>query len=747
MKMITSNIKRLSLVTFLLLGIVVNLPAQKMMWAFGINNTAPGSNMYNSNIVNDLRIAQNQDIYICGDLYGTRDFDPSGNSLILTSGNQDSFIAKYDSSGNLKWAFNMGDSLSNWEFAYSMCLDANDNVYVTGTFFNTVDFNPGSGVQNLSSNGSADIYFAKYNSNGTLAWAKSIGSTNFDRAYSIRLDDFGNMYLAGRFDGSIDFDPSSSTATLTSNGKHDLFIAKYDLNGNYNWAIHMGDTANQRITNMEIKSNGNLVVAGHFESTCDFDPGSGTASHTSLGGFDYFIASYDSTGSYIWSKAIGGIDQQLYLSMDLNSLEEIILGGDLWGQVDFDPGSGVRNITSLGNSDIFLSKYSSGGNFMWAESFGASGADQVVSVRNGPNDEILVSGNFAGTVTFAGRNSVDTIVSSSGRDMFLANFEDSAKVDWVFGLGGPGDDFAGEAAFGAGNFAFLGCSPQVSADFDPSPATYTISSTGFFTSLAKYAPCYSENVYDTICSGGYFIFPDGDSSSVSTVHTNALTSINTCDSIVVSNLTVLYDSTVVHDSICAGVIYTFPDNSTASKDTIHVSMLSSTEGCDSVITTILKVSNIDTTLSVFQGNTLVANSIPNASYQWFDCKTDNVIATTNNSTFTFTVAGSYGVIIVSNGCSDTSSCVDVIISGLSSMEKNLNVSLFPNPSSTGKFNLASNEVISMIQVMDIKGRTVFQDNETMNKYLIDISNQTTGFYILEIHFKENYVKRMKLILK
>jgi hypothetical protein len=168
-------------------------------------------------------------------------------------------------------------------------------VFVTGSFTGTADFDPSSATANLTSAGGNDIFIAKYNSSGDYVWAKGMGGTGSDIGNSLALDGRGNVFVTGQFASTADFDPSASTATLTSAGILDIFIAKYNSTGDYLWAFRMGNTTDDIGYSIILDGNSNAIVAGFFQENApiDFDPSAGITNLTSMsGGYYGFIASY-----------------------------------------------------------------------------------------------------------------------------------------------------------------------------------------------------------------------------------------------------------------------------------------------------------------------------------------------------------------------------------------------------------------------------------------------------------------------
>jgi len=296
-------------------------------------------------------------------------------------GFDDAFIAKYDSSGNVLWAQSIGGSSD--EKAFSVAADASGNVYTTGYFRNTVDFDPGSGVFNLTSAGGGDIFISKLDNSGNFVWARAIGGTPanaIDKGNAIALDNSGNVYTTGRFLNTVDFDPGAGVFNITAAGEGDVFISKLNSSGNFVWAIAMGGTDGEEGLSIALDASENIYTTGGFEETADFDPGAGVFNLTSNGYSDIFISKLDNAGSFIWAKAMGGTNPEGGESIALDAFGNVYTTGQFLGTVDFNPGSGVNNLTSAGGRDIFISKLDNAGNFVWAKRMGGTDWDAGYSI-------------------------------------------------------------------------------------------------------------------------------------------------------------------------------------------------------------------------------------------------------------------------------------------------------------------------------------------------------------------------------
>jgi hypothetical protein len=174
-------------------------------------------------------------------------------------------------------------------------------VYVTGSFTDTVDFDPGSGVDNHSSNGNNDVFVSKFGSTGNFLWTRTWGGTDDDFVYSITTDASGNVYVTGRYGSTVDFDPGSGVDNHTSKGGQDAFLSKFGSDGNFIWARTWGGTDwdwGDCGHSVAADASGNVYVTGFYESTVDFDPGSGVDNHTSNGLADAFLVRFLPDGNW-----------------------------------------------------------------------------------------------------------------------------------------------------------------------------------------------------------------------------------------------------------------------------------------------------------------------------------------------------------------------------------------------------------------------------------------------------------------
>ena len=386
-------------------------------------------------------------VYITGTFSGTTNFDPSTGISNLTAGDEygDIFVFKLNNNGDLIWAKSMTSMGGEWweDVGNGIAVDSSGNVYTTGSFSGTVDFDPGSGIYNLNSNGADAIFISKLDNDGNFIWAKSMASGGEDFGVGIAVDSAGNVYTAGGFSYTVDFDPGTGTFNLTSAGDLDIFVSKLDSDGNFVWAKNMGGTDYDGSSGLKLDTAGNIYTTGIFPGTADFDPGAGIFNLTSAGRLDIYISKLDSDGNFVWAKSMGGPGFDCGNSaVDSNGNVYSSCGFEV--TADFDPGTGTFNLTSAGELDIYISKLDSTGNFVWAKRIG--GVDsELGSVGVDPIGNVYITGGFGGTLDFDPGPGIFEFTSAGASDIFVLKLWGApSNLPPVADAGGPYTAFSGK---------------------------------------------------------------------------------------------------------------------------------------------------------------------------------------------------------------------------------------------------------------------------------------------------------------
>lgn len=360
-------------------------------------------------------------IILAGQFEGSATF---GDTTLSSFGSADIYLAKYDADGNVLWATQAGGN--NFDEGIAVAVDEAGNIFLSGHFVETASFEDTS----LTSLGFQDIFLAKYDAAGNLHWVKQAGGTETDIGIDMAVDNSGNVALCGFFSGSSTFD----NTTLTSVGFEDVFVARFDSNGNVLWAVQGGGDGTDNCFGLTTDSANNVIISGVFAETASF----GSTSLTSVGFVDIFVAKYDSDGNVLWAKQAGGADFDSGSGVAADASGNIVVTGTFGS---FGPPTGgsasFGNITlnSAGLGDIFVAKYDSDGNVLWAKQAGSSSFDSGQDIATDNAGNIVVTGGFNEQATFGDT----TMVSNGFLDVFIAKYDSDGNVLWV--KQGGGSDF------------------------------------------------------------------------------------------------------------------------------------------------------------------------------------------------------------------------------------------------------------------------------------------------------------------
>ena len=383
-------------------------------------------------------------VYVIGRYYGS---SATVGSIILTGlGSYNVFIAKYDTSGRVQWAESI--SGTNTDNGYNIATDSDGNVYVTGAYYGG-SATVGS-IPLPDTDGSADAFIAKYDTSGTVQWAKSVGDTNIGCEYDIATDSDGNVYVIGAFYSSVTF---AADTYLTSTGGPHAFVAKYNTDGIVQWARRICQTTPDYGYGIATDSAGNVYVIGAYygndaaiESTPLFN--SGTSD-------DYFVAKYNSSGTFQWAKTITnnsgfGYGQAIATDSDGN----VYVTGTYWGSLTIATSPTTSTLPNTSSFDVFVVKYDTYGIAQWAKGISGPGTDNGYGIATDSAGSVYVTGNYNNTVTFALGT---TLTSAGSTDVFVAKYDTDGTVQWAQRIGGTDSDNGyGIATDSAGNVYVTG---------------------------------------------------------------------------------------------------------------------------------------------------------------------------------------------------------------------------------------------------------------------------------------------------
>ena len=317
---------------------------------------------------------------------------------------------------------------------------------------------------------------------GTAQLAFRLGGSGADRVAGVVADPGGNVYVAGTFTGTVDFDPGNGVTALTSMGGTDGFLAKYTAAGAVVWAVRVGGTGADSVTALARDGAGNLFLAGGFEGTATFGAGAIVPALVSQGGEDGFVAKFGADGTVVWANRFGGPGSEDVADLALDAGGNVYAVGSFSDHADALPatGGGGSAIVSFGASDGFVVSFTGAGAVRWAFPVGGTDADLAAAVRVTAAGNVAVAGTFRGIADFAPGAAVTGLTATGGSDVFLASYSTGGTLVWAKGIGGLADEDVSPGGLAAdliGGVALTGTFSG-SVDFDPGPALVVRSSIG-----------------------------------------------------------------------------------------------------------------------------------------------------------------------------------------------------------------------------------------------------------------------------
>jgi len=360
---------------------------------------------FSNDVAYDITTDSSGNIYITGKYGGVMDMNPGAEIDYRTGSGL--FIIKFSNTGDYLWANTFEGSTA--DTGYAIAYQESGQIYVSGIFYGTVDFDPGPGEDLHTSGGSSDCFLLKLNQDGTFVWAKTWGDYALDHARGVTVDWTGKVYVTGDYRGiDVDFDPGPSEDLHSFNGGADAFISHYDQNGNYQWTKTWGSANGDYPEDISMDGYGNVHITGEFNGTVDFDPGPGVDEHIALGGTDGFLTKFDSTGEHLWVRTwgVGWLNSN---SVTVDSIGNCYVTGDFSGSLQLSAGG--PPIECVGGRDIYIARWNPTGDLAWGRGIGGQGEDKGLAISLDNNGNPYAAGSFEDSAEFA---PVDPPCNNSG---------------------------------------------------------------------------------------------------------------------------------------------------------------------------------------------------------------------------------------------------------------------------------------------------------------------------------------------
>lgn len=670
-----------------------------------------------------------------------------GNTLTDPSGNTDGFIAKIDESGSWLWAQKCGSTTGN-DLINAIDIDQNTgDIITTGGFKGTSYFDT---VSVVSSSGQ-DMFVARYTNNGSCLWVNSAGNFGDQYGVSLTVDQFGNTYVTGKYIDNIQFGPD--LLVFSGPGGQDAFITKVSPSGSFIWGTSVHGTNNNIWSNNIILDSlaNNCFVYGRYTGATSFPDGT---NYPDPGSIYPYIIKVDSAGNGVWTHGFGygsASGAIPYPGELVYKRDSIYYSGTIYNQGASDIGGFA--VQSNGLYDVFVAAMddqtqTTGRVYHMTDAAGSSEQGGYLSAD--PAGALILSASFNANTTIGSFN-LNTLGSS---DVFVAkegcNFSPTITSNSTFFCSGDSLNIQASPLNGA-NYQWFLNGTEISGNTN----SIYLNQPGKIQVIVTKNGCSSISPYINISQNQSYFIPNstsicyGDSALImgayqhtSGVFTDSLTTVNGCDSIIETTLTVFAPSGST-DVISSCTPYTWIDGVIySSSNNSATYTFSNMNGCDSIVTLNLTIQSVNTSVTQ-NGITLTANE-SGASYEWLDCSTMTPITGANSRSYTATSNGNYAVVVTNSNCSDTSTCYTVTGVGVSD-NRVKEISLYPNPTH-GNFTIDLGNQVSTakVEVIDLIGQIIFSQTFTNSKILNLSIDAPNGIYLVSISAGE-FKKIVKVI--
>ncbi len=655
----------------------------------------------------------------------------NGPAKLVSKGLEDMFVARINPSGVIEWIKQVGGKAAMGNVAsgdlfngyfFSIVADEKSNLYIAGSYQDTVDFDPGSGTALWSTRfylGGAfpgqtppmlpyeNGFILQLNADGDFGWVRTLHG-NANSVSGIALDPReGTLAVTGYFQDTVDFNDRKGTNLMMSKvkGRKDAFVAKYDTSGQFKWAKQLGGgTAGTEALGISINNRGYVFTTGIFSDSSDFDPGPGAAYliSTVKPAQNIFVSKLDATGNYLWAKAMGGVSGSSGArgsAIATDHMGNVFTTGYIQGTSSLDPTNNSM-VFPTANLSYFISKLDSTGNYVWGKILerpvGKPGADWGRNVAVDDDGDVYTTGHFMNEIY------LDPDPAHTSRAVFAAG--NGATDAFLLKLQADGSFLWGK---------------QIRS---------SVNSRGMHVMVGQ-----DKSVYLSGYFGGTTEFnPSGNSHQVTAANSSNL------DGFTLKLYCMDTTSSVVAIAQCGdsleynGVVY----NSSGD----YVQVLRNAVGCDSTLNLSLTLYPIVPAVITVDGFEL-GTTASFKTYQWL--WNDQPIPGANAPIYTVPRNGQYKVVVTTeHDCVDTSEAYTVTNGGsINEVDWTGSLKLYPNPASDRVHVYAP--LLLDLQVVSLEGKLLYQEQATGS---ISLKGLAAGIYFIRISdVNGNLIKVEKII--
>jgi hypothetical protein len=367
-------------------------------------------------------------VYVAGKFEFNAKF---GSETANCQGNHDAYIAKYTSGGSIEWLRTLGGP--NGDYAWGITTDGANFFYVSGEIEGTSPIIFSNSTVTLVGNGDNDAFVAKYDLNGNCLWAKNEGIASSEKALAVTHDAAGNVYIGGYFTDNTKFNGNN----ITGFGGRDIFVAKYDPNGNFLWMQKAGGAGRDEVKKIKADNNGNVYICGMFTGSAAF--GSGNVSSADSFQDSYVAKMSGSDGSWQWVRKGAAVLDDVAWDITIDNSGNIYTTGEFNSYISFEsPSSGVA---TTGNTNIFVAKLDPSGNVVWIKNAGGPILDRARGIGT-DGTTIYITGQIGSeSPTSMAQFGSTSLHAMDSMDVFIAAMDASGNFLWATVAGGPADTY------------------------------------------------------------------------------------------------------------------------------------------------------------------------------------------------------------------------------------------------------------------------------------------------------------------
>lgn len=680
----------------------------------------------------------------------------------------------------------------NSDGTLDVAIDNSGNVYATGYFSGSVNFNNGGSSAILNeTDGATDIFIQKRSADGTLLWAKKIGGEGYDYAYDIGVASDGSFYITGEFEGTADFDPDAGVKSYTSYDEGDPFVAKYDKDGKFLWLSHIKSSGKDYASRLVVDKAENVIVSGILNGNADFDPGPNTflLSYTTPSAFLYKLSS---EGSFINAGLLNTSSASVINDLAVDKLNNVYATGYFAYTVDFDISGNSKSVTTDGSPDIFILKLNTSLGYTWVKTMGATQSwEYGQSVVTDTALNVFVTGHFLGTIDLdPSSSSTKNFTSNGSNDSYIVKLDKNGNYIEGYSFGNKGTEQGWQLKTdNENNIYMLGIHQHRAVDYDPVPNKSMLywyhGGTDLF--IVKYNADLDIiwiKTWGSTKNENHCRFDVGRDQSIAIGGSiQTYTRLNIEDTFDIYNSSGNNDWYVIkwnqcksapkiNDTIAGYTTFCYGENaefsipqivnaidynwsvpagwtieSTGKKIKVktgnnsgNINLTASNAcGTSNKVVKPVNIQNLLTgTIVETSGITALQSGV---QYQWLNCDSNyrRILGATFR-TFKPTKNGNYAVMLIRQNCIDTSSCANYNSATMNfAKANNPTTKVFPNPAS-GNLMISApiHNPISKIQVFSVSGKLLAcYENILSSDYMLKLPNTVESVLRIRIILKDN----------